>query len=232
VAIQYHTSIADTLRGIYFHLPFFNNRDAEQDFINIKVWLSSLNNEVYSKDIYRLRYTGGFNGLYYVELTDFDGQKTPIGIPANTRFYVGWEQASTIPVPVGFDRNNDARARTFYYANGQWQNFSQKGAALVRPLLNPNPDYPIVGVEKKPQHSNEPLWGFSPNPAREQLNLFWAAENLSQPETVQIYNLLGMSVLNAPFSPEISVAHLPAGAYLVQIRSQTGQVSTQKMLKE
>lgn len=45
IAVEYKAEVTDTLQGIYIHLPYFRNRDAERDFVNIKVWVDSLSND-------------------------------------------------------------------------------------------------------------------------------------------------------------------------------------------
>lgn len=230
VAIQFQSTVDDTLRGIYFHLPYFTNRNAELDYVNIKVWLGDLNNEVFSRDIYRLRYVLGFNGMYYFELADFADSLTPIFIPANTTFYVGWQQASTTPVPIGFDRSSDAREYTFYYTNGAWTNFDIKGAALVRPLLSMSPNYPITSAEKLPSTPNALAWSVFPNPTREYLQIDWKTTS-QRPERIFIYNQLGQCVLQQTYNLNINVATLPVGIYTIQIATNGGQTTTQRFVK-
>jgi len=241
VAVGFRTTLEDTLRGIYFHLPYFTNRNSELDFVNIQVWLSNLgnNNQVFSRDIYRLRYVGGFNGFYYFELADFADSLTPIYIPANTDFYVGWQQSSTIPVPVGFDRNNNAEQHTFMYINGSWQNTGIQGSVLIRPLLSMSRDYEIVGVEKLPaaqkKGQNQPTFSLFPNPASDILTLKLQDCGIdceNQPQEIQVYNQLGQLVQSQPFSLQLNVADLPNSLYWLRLSYENGSSAQQPFIKQ
>lgn len=200
VAVQFRTTVEDTLRGIYFHLPYFSNRDASQDFVNVKVWFSSLNNEVFSRDIYRLQYTNDFNGLHYVALADFAGELTPLYIPANTVFYVGWQQSSTISVPVGFDKNNDASDKTFVYTGNSWSPSTLKGAVMIRPLLSVATDFSVVGISEIDASAANFDTNFElfPNPtfSNSDIYLRWQGEDLAKnpnirPTLLRIYDAAG-----------------------------------------
>ncbi len=240
VAVGFRTVLEDTLRGIYFHLPYFTNRNSELDFINIQVWLSSLgnNNQVFSRDIYRLRYVGGFNGFYYFELADFADSLTPVYIPANTDFYVGWQQSSSIPVPVGFDRNNNAEQRTFMYINGSWQNIGIEGAILIRPLLSMSPDYDIVAVDKLPAVSKNGQktanFGLYPNPANDilHINLHDCIDCNNSPQKIEIYNQLGQLIQSQAYNPQINISNLPNSLYWLRLDYEGGYSSQQPFIKQ
>lgn len=245
VAVEFHTTQDDTLRGVYFHLPYFINRDASQDFINVKVWLGDLNNEVFSRDIYRLRYTADFNGLHYMALTDFAGEPTPLYLPANTRFYVGWQQASTISVPVGFDKSNDASQYTFVHTGNTWTRSDLVGAIMIRPLVSMSTEFDIVGVERpsaaKPTTARFRLF---PNPAPSaDVDGFFLAQQSNGAEEeisrVEVYDALGRlcTVDEAPqmqsgAAYRVSVpTHLPAGWYAVRLMLRSGEMEVLRWRK-
>lgn len=237
VAVEFRTTVEDTLRGVYFHLPYYINRDASQDFINVKVWFSDLNNEVFSRDIYRLQYTNDFNGLHYVELTDFGGIPTPLHIPANTIFYVGWQQASTINVPVGFDKSNDASHKTFVYAQNAWTNSELRGAVMLRPLLSMSPDFDIVGVEREKINAPQSAYfQILPNPSRsnQSCQIAWTMPN-DAPKLIRIYNALGQLCTWQQIEPnanniiDLQLPTLTQGIYFVEILSQNNKTYTQQL---
>jgi hypothetical protein len=237
VAVEFRTTVEDTLRGIYFHLPYFTNRNASQDFVNVKVWFSSLNNEVFSRDIYRLQYSSDFNGLHYVALADFAGELTPLYIPANTVFYVGWQQSSTISVPVGFDKNNDASDKTFVYTGNAWAQSTLKGAVMLRPVLSISPDFQIIPVERVAPNTTkkELVFELFPNPvaAGGDVYLRLSADFLetittnSRPDLVRIYDVSGRLLAwqavekTADLSAlRLNLPTLAAGVYTVQLSTK------------
>ena len=232
VAMQFTTTVADTLRGIFVHMPHFLPRNSELDFINLKVWVADLNNEVYSNDILRLRYVPGFNGFYYIPLVDFFDEPTPVGLPANMPFYIGWQQASNVPVPIGFDRNNpEAMSRTFVRpTGGSWQGSELSGAVMMRPLLSLD-FVPLTGLGEIAQSRAEsPIELVCyPNPLQAgQPQLHWRIEGLSQEVLEncqwQLYNPLGqlLGSFKAEENP-LTLPNLPAGLYRLNLRNGQGQ---------
>lgn len=224
IAVEFVSQIADTLRGIYFHLPHFINRDAELDYVNVKVWLDSVQNEVFSLDIYRLRYVDGFNGLHYVELRDFAGNKTPIALNAGQKFYIGWQQASTTNVPIGYDRSTDATHKTFFGTGaGQWSPIDVAltpllpGAVMIRPLVSIDSNYSVIPVRYVPDAPNISLKTY-PNPAHERLNLTTTSNaEIPNESKVLVTNSLGQTIYFANFTPQINVSNWAQGVYCLTL---------------
>lgn len=213
VAVEFEVAVEDTLRGVYFHMPHFLNRDASIDFINVKVWVDDIANEVYSKDIERLEYVEGFNGFHFVRFTDFQDNPTPIYLPAGTRFYVGWQQASNTPVPIGFDRNTDASARTLFNTGTTWDTLDFPGAVMLRPLLDLNPAYvPIPTAEVQSVDWQLQLY---PNPAHTRLHL---ATTIPVEETwrLRVLNTLGQVLYEGAWTEMLDVQDWQAGYYVLQ----------------
>jgi len=230
IAVEFQSTIQDSLRGIYFHLPYYINRDAEQDFINVKVWLDSLGNEVFTKDIYRLRYVGGLGGMHYVELTDFDGNATPIGLNAGQKFFVGWQQASTYPVPVGVDRNNDRDDKTFIKVGGNaWVNTEIDCALMIRPLVSNLPNPVIIGTEVNESINQIQIF---PNPSFGQL--FFQLNDLqllNQKIRIELFDVLGQLQIEAPFAESLDISNLASGIYFLTMSDQKGKLFTKKIIK-
>ena len=230
LAVEFNTTVDDTLRGIYFHLPYYINRNAQQDFINVKVWLNNLNNEVYSKDILRLRYVGGFGGYYYVPLTDFDGIATPLSISANSTFYVGWQQSSTTPVPVGIDRSVDRDDKTYVKVGGNpWTNADINCAVMIRPLLSNDPNPAIIGTE---QVQNQKIkLNLFPNPSQGIINLLCDECSQLNEYSISIYNSLGQEVYQSKtFVNQIDLTELTKGIYFLSMYKEGKSISNQKFI--
>lgn len=213
VAVEFELNVEDTLRGVYFHMPHFLNRDASIDFINVKVWVNDLNNEVYSKDIERLEYVEGFNGFHFVRFTDFQDNPTPLYLPAGTRFYVGWQQASNTPVPIGFDRNTDASAKTFVNTGTTWDTLDFSGAVMLRPLLDIDPSYVPISTEEVKALD----WGLQlyPNPA--QTELYLATVQSPEPSwRLRVVNAIGQLLYEGAWMERLDVHNWQPGYYVLQ----------------
>ena len=222
IAMEFRATVADTLWGIWFHMPHFTSRNAEQDFVNVKVWLDALTNEAFSKDIYRLRYEEGFNGWHFVPLTDFFDSLTPVLVEPNQRFYVGWEQASNTPVPIGFDRNTDASAYTWIApSGGNWEASTLSGAVMMRPSFK-RPLLPPVSVERLAEQEQGD-WLIFPNPCRDWLELRHRQEEGLLPQHLAVYDALGRLVLRENQQARINLLNLPSGIYFLEIQPNLTQ---------
>jgi len=224
LAVEFKTTVADTLRGIYFHLPYYLNRNSEDDFINVKVWVNNLSAEVFSRDIYRLRYVVGFGGYHYVQLLDFAGDPTPVALPANTTFYVGWQQASSVPVPVGIDRNSDRDDRTFVKVGGNaWVNTDINCAVMIRPLLSPDNNPTIIGTEEPALPAKKLSMQVFPNPSSGLINLVCEGCDPNAPYQLRVYNQLGQLVQQTAFQNSLDLSVLAQGLYTLTLWNEAGQ---------
>lgn len=232
VAVEFVAEVKDTLQGIYFHLPYFTNRDAQLDFINVKVWLDSLTGqEAFSRDLYRLQYVDGFNGFFFVELLDFSGQKVLIHLEPGQKFYVGWQQSFGPEVPVGFDRSTDARAKTFVGTGSTWDTMSLVGSVMIRPLLWGDSSFTLIPIQNV--EVTKPQLLLYPNPVGSKVQF-----QLSHPDPLQSYHLrivdaFGRLVYMDDYVQVLSTVNYPAGIYFVSLLDAKGQLMEQlKFLKQ
>jgi hypothetical protein len=232
VAVEFVAEVKDTLQGIYFHLPYFTNRDAQLDFINVKVWLDSLSGqEAFSRDLYHLQYANGFNGFFFVELLDFSGEKVLIHLEPGQKFYVGWQQSFGPEVPVGFDRSTDARSKTFVGTGTNWDTMSLVGSVMIRPLLWGDSNFTLIPIEKV--DSPKPQVILYPNPVVHNLQL--QLTDVVYPEAYQlrIVDAIGRVLYQQAYATTVATESYPSGIYFVTILSPDGQlVDQQKFIKQ
>ncbi|MCP4442144.1 MAG: T9SS type A sorting domain-containing protein [Aureispira sp.] len=232
VAVEYTAVVSDTIRGILFHMPHYDSRNSELDYINVKVWVDSLSSdtEMFSRDIYRLRYSPGHNGFHYAELLDFTGSATPVAVQAGQKFYVGWQQASTTPVPVGFDKSTDARQFTYLGVGTSWSQSTIEGAIMIRPVLSTNTNFNI-GVEKVQETKVQAH--IYPNPTTGLLNIELDNVEIMDDYTLSVHNTIGQQVHQQKLESTIDLGYLNEGMYILSIQAPTGKlVSQHKLLKQ
>lgn len=230
IAVEYTAEVDDTIQGIYFHLPYFTNQNAQQDVINVKVWLDDLSTEVFSRDLHRLQYVYGFNGFYFVDLLDFSEQKILIPVQAGQKFYVGWQQSFGTEVPVGFDRSTDSRSRTFVGTGVSWDTATIKGSVMIRPVLSPDSNYTLIPIDLVEEPINQ-LTIF-PNPTEDILNLKLQNYDRVDDYVIRIYNTMGQEVYSAVFTKQLNVHDWETGLYVLTLSNQKGkQIAEQKIIK-
>lgn len=233
IAVEFVAEVDDTLQGIYFHLPYFTNRDAQLDFVNVKVWIDSLHHdyEVFSRDLHHLQYRLGFNGFYFVDLVDYTGAKYLVPIQAGQKFYVGWQQSFGPEVPVGFDRSTDASSKTWIGTGTSWTQATLKGAVMIRPLLSPDSNYTTIAVNKIEEFVNQ--LKIYPNPTQSILNLELENDEKSFDYTITIHNFLGQEVYHRNFEKQIDMSFCLPGIYVLSLRDEKGKIiAKEKVVKQ
>jgi len=229
IAVEFKAEVADTIRGVYFHLPYFRNRNAEIDFINVKVWLDSLSNEVYSRDFYKLRYEEGFNGFHFVLLQDFTGLETPVPLLAGQTFYVGWQQASFEEVPVGFDRSADASEKTWISVGSSWQQSEISGCVMIRPLLSPDSTYSLIPV--KEIETATPTLRVYPNPTTDKIQIAIEGQDINPWDyQLTLNNIPGQAVYNGEWTNQLDMSDYESGLYILSLKDADGRLLTQQKI--
>ena len=217
---------------MYFHLPYFTSRDAQLDFVNVKVWLDSLTGaEAFSRDLHHLQYVYGFNGFYFVELVDFTGAKLPIPVLAGQKFYVGWQQSFGPEVPVGFDKSTDSKHKTFVRTGATWDTSTIAGTVMIRPVLWPDSNYVLIPTDKIAEAPLNQLTIY-PNPTKAILNLKLDNYERAAEYRVHIYNAMGQEIYAAPFEEQLNLIDWQTGLYILNLIDEKGKrIAQQKIIK-
>jgi hypothetical protein len=228
-AVKFHTVIADTLQGIQLHIPAFDN-DVSNQLFNFKVYVGSLTGgtAVFSQDLMRPSY--GDSLQYWATYPFRNGTSLPPFIPANTDFYVVWQQASTAyPIPIGLDKNSTAGTQFIYQNTGSgWQAISAtvSGAMMLRPFVG---NTRLVGTSDK--MGTRLTANVYPNPVQDLLNVNMNDENI-ETYNYTLTNALGQTIQQGQLSPTIPTAALAEGIYYLKIQHKVTLASlTLKIVK-
>jgi hypothetical protein len=143
--------------------------------------------------------------------TEYYLTDTAIALP-NAPFFVGWRQVDADRLNIGFDRNNDQSANTYYSLNGgaSWIGSSLEGAMMMRPIFSTagNAD---LAVEEEPLVIN---WQLYPNPATDIVSV--RLDNGLPFNGVEIFDQFG-SVVASSSEENISLIDLAKGVYYVRL---------------
>ncbi len=222
VAVKYHANVEDTLKGVQFMFPHFTTEDFESQLFNLQVWIGELDEEPdYERELLRPFYPDEvydtLQGFTSYRLEDFFGELTPVVIPANTDFYVGWQQLTSAEqgIPVGFDLTTSCDCN---YANltGNWVPFPTNnfdGSLMVRPVFG---NVPFNTTSAVGEVGNEFRWlDVYPNPTSVLLHVDLKT-GLHNDYKYVIFNQLGQLVLQGDLEKTISVELLDSGHYFLQ----------------
>lgn len=139
-----------------------------------------------------------------------------LDLPAGT-VYVGWEQQSADRnIGVGFDRNNSPKNVQWFNVGGGFQPLvgTTTGAIMLRPLLS--------GFEGFPTDTDDPVISESrlevfPNPTSSTLHLRPRPGATLSGATYRLFSFAGALLRSGAATPELNLAELPAGAYLLEV---------------
>jgi hypothetical protein len=221
LAYQFTLNVRDTLRAVQM---FFNKTltGANEQYFYLTVWkdLNGLPGEIiYSQERVKPYFE---DSLYKFHTFHLDSV-----LPVLGTFYVGWIQTTTHNLNVGFDSYNDASSHMYYNTSGIWDKSSYKGALMIRPVLGKKlKDNPIL------KDGNVDYFLVSPNPSSDG-NLWIRFMSQQKGETkaveilpdeditnkleIEVYNIVGQKVYNSLYKPQINVAFLEPGVYLIRL---------------
>ncbi len=232
-AVEYTANIGDTLKAIRIFFPHING-DGRNQLFNLRVWKDSLKTiPIYDLTLRKPIYTDDLfdtlQGFTTYQLYDKVTKKVGVFIPKG-KFFVGYQNASgsTTKIPIGLDRNNQSGQHTFVNVTGTtWQSLEViKGSLMIRPLL---------GSESPFTTSNKSIYQSSyirvfPNPANN--NICIELDDYTH-KTIEIYNSLGVLVLQKNLEKNMDIQRLTSGIYFIKIKDFENSVNFEsKFIKQ
>ncbi len=171
LAVRFHTHLEDSLRAVQFHFPHVNG-NAESQLFNLKVWVGELDDEPdYTANFLRPKYADTYydtlQGFSTYLLQDYiTGELTPLYIPADTDFYVAFQQVTITNegTPIGMDFSRDRTSEFFVKLSSQWDAFPDflHGALMVRALMDS--EEPLNNTATSEASVTGPAFTLYPNP--------------------------------------------------------------------
>lgn len=210
MAMKFTLAQADTLRGVRM---WFNSvlNDANVNPFTLMVW-----DEISGNPGNVLLEMPGQTPKYADNPLDFANYYFDEPFVVSGTFYVGIYQNNSVPINLGFDQNNDARAFWLYNTSGEWREPFLKGAPMIRPVLGKRFDMSTI-----PTPTEELTYQLYPNPADQQINLVLNDWN-GQQTYVAIYDLAGKQVAEFIFNDQhniLNISNLNSGMYLLKVVS-------------
>lgn len=213
IAVQFRTQAVDTLRGVQI---YFNKTLGDYNVRNFHVMVWTDNNGFPGSVIFKLEnQTPLFPDSN--QFAEYIFQDTIIRLGVDV-FYVGVIQTTDDNLNIGFDRNTNARSKTFYTTAGDWLNSPFDGSLMIRPLLGKELADTTQSFKSKPEKLT-----IYPNPSGS--NEFVTLEipgDFPDPAyrkflTLRIFDYSGRKIFSSPFVEYLSISWLRPGFYIVDV---------------
>ena len=239
IAQRFVAAVDDTLRGLRFRFPRLGPLDADDQLINLRVYLDSLDDTPEFEDNFRAPYfpdaPDGEQAFTTFRLETARNEPVGFPVPAGV-FYVGWQLASEVeePVPVGLDLSRDRSDQIFARLSDRerdgWLPLSEllptlAGALMVRPVFSSatpanSADLPAaVGAAG----GRGVALAASPNPTRGPLRVTGLPADAA-PATFAVHDVAGRLARRGRAAARLDLTGLPAGLYAVVLRDDAGRL--------
>ncbi|MHA6247434.1 T9SS type A sorting domain-containing protein [Pontibacter sp. CAU 1760] len=204
VAQRFDVNQPDQLSSFRVYFPRIDGRSVEGATLTFKIWAATtdgLPGEVLHQQNFQVQYSDALNSFYEVPLTRL--------VPVEGSFFVGWSQAGSLFINIGFDRNERATNRRYTQTPGEgWvpENVLE-GVVMLRPVLVGE----ALGFEEEQAAARLHVF---PNPSA---GLVYINEPYEQ---VEVVDVIGRKVheqaYSGPSNP-INLSQLAPGLYTLRI---------------
>jgi hypothetical protein len=234
-AAKFHANVEDEMKAVQLMFPHVGGSLADQEF-NLKIWVGSLDSDPVLvrnllKPYYASDYKDSLQGFTTYLLEDLNGNPTPVTIPADSDFYVGFQQASaaTQGIPLGFDVQNPCNCTWVNPDGNEWSPLSAniQGALMIRPVFGEA--YSTNSGSHEVASSDMGL-SIYPNPSNGIVN-FSLRDGSYQDFQLVVFNNLGQQVYKAALAEKLDFSGFKAGVYHLQFLSEkTGAVFSERLI--
>lgn len=215
-AQRFDCYLSDSLKAVQM---FFNRTvgDLSGQTFYLMIWSAGSNapgNLIYEQEV-SYPSNQGLNTFATIALD------SAIYIPSGT-YYIGWAQTTNFDINVGFDRNFNNNSRIYYNLDGNWYNYdAQEGTMMIRPLFRyPNDIYVGTSASVADAQIN---WTLFPNPTSGLANIHFSSETAANVILMDVSGRILRNESSIGQQVELSVVDLPAGIYLVGVKTSTNQ---------
>ncbi len=212
-----------------FAVDFYFNRsfaDASRKYFRVAVW-SDDNNKPGELIYVQEGAVPEYNGINKFQRVQLDTAQVVTGA-----YYIGWLQTTADFLNIGFDRQKDHRQDILFNINGTWQPslLESEGSLMIRPVFANKSRKSAIDPADRLNNFNNPVKIF-PNPSNDLIRI--DCGNQSEMIRITLTDLQGRlirSFLETGPVCKIAVSDLPNGIYLIQVQSDSGIHTRQKLI--
>ena len=233
IAVEFQSSVDDTLSAISIQFPHINGDVTDQIF-NLRVWLDELPSEPVYDEFFNPIYVDSIldtlQGFTTYRLQDpFSGELQPVFIPANTTFFVGWEQVNNeflTAIPVGFDitTQNVSQFNNFSTNEVNWVTFESaglEGAVMIRPVMGTE-NAIFTSTRNSLTKRGVTIY---PNPNKSGVVNVKLDESENQIKEIKVFDIAGREIISREWqSNQIDLQNLSPGIYFINFVDNVNNV--------
>ena len=227
LAIKINVNIADSFLAarIYFDPVTNVNALMNSTGFRINIWSAGTNGPgtvLYRDTIYKPKYFNSFPDRAFAE---YKLKRQQLLQPGT--YYIGFEQLADY-MTIGFDRNTDRSLSTFYNIGKGWEQSTEKGSVMIRPVFGKTlPRYQNIRDYSALKNN---FFKVFPNPVSDQLIV---RSESTEKASYQLYNTMGQLIEEADFQTtdfRISTDTHNNGIYLLILKINNSAVQQQKII--
>ena len=224
VGLEYFAPQEDTLRAVKMNFNHFNSDVGNVNF-SLIIWKTLATDSTDEEILYRQDFIrvdnlltgdtiGMVNGFTYVPVDPEFIVSEEAHLLVEGQFYVGFEIAVNVVLPLGFDLNTNGSAFHFINLGQGWSPTQFDGSLMMNPVLGAelSEEYVVSGNETVLQSLGFKLY---PNPVVEQLRIESEVAN----GYWEVIDLVGRTIMESHFSMAdgINARALNPGVYILRI---------------
>jgi hypothetical protein len=226
IACRYETFMPDSLQAIKLYFCPTGNHVSSQYRFRIAVWRDD---------------NGRPGEQAYLSTTEYSPEETGrfvryiLGkaVYVTKYYWIGWVQETSGFLNVGFDRNYNDKGN-LWYNTGAWQQDTNDGTLMIRPVMGKKKDFPTSTGDPLPATVANTRLKIYPNPASHYLRIELETLEtvISRDYSVEIYGATGRLRYRASYTgDDIDVSGFEPGLYVVRlIHRKSGTERVQKLL--
>jgi Secretion system C-terminal sorting domain len=233
MAYQFVSERQDSLTHV--DICFTRNKDVslENSQIFLMAWGDSITTELYKQPI-AIQYPNSPNGFIRYKI------EPALVINAGSKFHIGYQKNFAQLLTVGYDRNKDARSKSFYADGNTWYRMDtpladvqDAGSMMMRPVFYKTSNNIPLGIKQTYDNVNKNALLLYPNPASTTIDIIATDEIKMLYYTM--YSLYGQTIASGVLTSTdhtLNIASLSSGMYLILCTDTAGQIYATRFVKE
>ena len=223
LAYQFTSYLSDTLVAVKFFFTSSKWTQSQNHFFKLAIWAD--NNGQPGKLLY-LKSDESYS-TDSIKPNAFNTFKLDTSLIVKGKYYVGFIQSDYFYMNIGYDKNNNSDAYTYFLYLGFWKKSQSHGSLMIRPVFRHQKNIVLGNQEIRTKS-----FTVYPNPANGMITVDFGDIQGFGNASYSLYNSLGMKVMESTFSGNniIDVSNLASGFYILKLARENIRFAPVKLL--